>query len=705
MAILEKLRTRTGVLLAIIIGLALFAFVLSDFLDSGGSLFTRSKHEIAEIAGKSIPYTEYETQVNNLEKFQQIRTGQKGFDENIMERFRMAVWENMVQDLMLEKEYKKNGIDVSEDELKEMFIGEYPHQLVVEYFGDPQTGMLNRSGLVQFIQQIQEIDESDEKTYYTFVENEVYRSKKFEKYIGLLRKGLNATTLEARKRYADNSTTVDFDFIIRPFSVVSDSAVTFTSADIKKYYTAHKNNYKQKESRDIRYLFFEIIPSQEDYKEAENFIINNKEEFAKAENISQYVNLNSSSPFDEKNYRNGELPDTLNDIFFNSEIGTIIGPYFEDNSYKLAKLAAINYLPDSVRARHILLQANQNNVSRVYQTADSLKDLIIKGADFASFARTYSSDKASAIEGGDLKWFKEEQMVKPFSDSCFFGKKGDIKVVPTQFGIHIIEITDQSKPLKRVQVGILEKKVLPSDATDQVYYSKANEFAGVNNTYEKFNKAVEDQKLTVYVRPVTGLQPLDREITGLESPRLLVKWAYEADEKDVSSQVFKLGNKYVIGVVDKVNEEGFASVENVKAEIEHEVRKEKKAEKISADINEKIASGKTLEDLAVELNLPLKTAVGIRVTNPSLPEVGSEPVIAASALQLEKNIVSKPLTGNNGVFVIVVTQVNNAGEAAQEMLDREKFYLDRNYAARINYTAYEALKNISQIKDNRRDFY
>ena len=131
----------------------------------------------------------------------------------------------------------------------------------------------------------------------------------------------------------------------------------------------------------------------------------------------------------------------------------------------------------------------------VYQTADSLKDLIVKGADFAELARTYSSDKASAIEGGDLKWFKEGDMVQPFSDSCFFGKKGDVKVVPTQFGIHVIEITDQSRPSKRVQVGILARKVVASDATDQVYYSKANEFAGVNNTYEKFNKAVEEQKL------------------------------------------------------------------------------------------------------------------------------------------------------------------------------------------------------------------
>jgi len=705
MAILEKLRMRAGVLLAVIIGLALFAFVLSDFLDSGGSLFTQSKHEIAEIAGRSIPYTEFETQVQKFEKFQQIRTGQTSFDDNIMNRIRMAVWENMVQDIVLEKEYKKTGIEVSEDELKEMFIGENPHPLVVQYFGDPQTNVLNRAGLVQFIQQIQEIEESDEKTYYTFVENEVYRNKRYEKYIGLLRQGINATKLEARKRYADNSTTIDFDFVVKPFSALSDSAVAVTSADLKKYYTAHKNNYKQSESRDIRYLVFEIIPSPEDYKEAENFIINYKDEFARAENTAQYVNLNSSSPFDEKNYRDGELPDTLNDIMFKSPIGTMVGPYFEDNAFKLAKLAAIHYLPDSVRARHILLQANQNNAAGVFQTADSLKDLIINGADFASLARNYSSDQASAVEGGDLKWFKEEDMIKPFSDSCFFGKKGDVKIVPSQFGIHVVQITDQARTSKRVQVGILERKVLASDATDQQYYDKANQFAGVNSTYEKFNKAIEDQMLSVYVQEAKGLQPLDREITGLEYPRPLIKWAYEADEHDISQQIFKLGNKYVIGVLDKIHEEGFASIESLKEELEHEVRKEKKAEKIAGEMSAKMTQGQTLENLAAELNLPLKTAVGIRISYPSLPEVGSEPSIAASALQLEKNVVSKPLTGNNGVFIIVVNNINTAVEATQETLDRERSYLDRNYAARANYSGYEALKKTSRIKDNRREFY
>ncbi len=705
MAILEKLRVRAGLLLAIIIGLALFAFVLSDFLDSGGTLFSSSKHEIAEIAGRSIPYNDFEEQVKKLEKFQQIRTGQMSFDENITDRFRNAIWENMVQDIILEKEFKKTGIDVSIDELKELFIGENPHYLVMQYLGDPQTGTLNRQALAQFISSLQEVEESDEKTYYQFVENEVYRSRRFEKYLALLRKSLVATTLQAKRHFNEMNASVDFEFIVKPFTSISDSAISVSKSEMEKYYTAHKNKYKQEESRDLRYLFFEVIPSQEDYKEAEEYIVKSKEEFTRAEDTKQYVNLNSTAPFDDKFYSFGELPDTMNDIMFKSELGTVVGPYFEDNAYKLAKLAEIKYLPDSVRARHILLQATQNNAAQIWKLADSLKEIISKGADFAELAQKYSADKGSVSEGGDLKWFQAGDMVKPFSDSCFFAKKGDIKIVPTQYGLHVVQITDQSKPVKKVQVGILERKVVPSNTTDQIYYSKAYEFAGINNTYEKFNKAIEQQNLTIYVRQAKGIKPLDREIPGLESPRQLIKWAYKADEKEISSQVFKFGDKYVIGVLDKIHEEGYIPLSELKEEIEHEVRKEKKAEKITAEINSKLSQGITLEQLADKLNLQVNTAPGIRLSYPSLPEIGSEPVIVASAFQMEKNVVSKPLTGNSGVFVLVVTNLNTPGDAAPEMLDREKMYINRNYAARVNYTAYEALKKMVRIKDNRREFY
>ncbi len=206
MAVLEKLRTRAGLLLAIVIGLSLLAFVLGDFLNSGGSLFTRSKFEIAEISGKSIAYTDYETKVKELEEIQKMQSGQESLDEQTMDQIRNVTWDNMIQDKLMEKQYDRLGLDVSNDELKDMIAGENPHPAIAQLFTDPQTGIFNRQAFNSFMQRIQnETEESKEKTFYLYIENEIYRQRKYQKYLNLLRKGLYATSLETAKQQDEAS--------------------------------------------------------------------------------------------------------------------------------------------------------------------------------------------------------------------------------------------------------------------------------------------------------------------------------------------------------------------------------------------------------------------------------------------------------------------------------------------------------------------
>src|SRR4030042_6389573 len=225
MAILEKLRVKAGLLLAIVIGLSLAAFILSDFLDSGGSLFTRSKYEIAEISGKSVPYTEYDNLVKKLEKIQQLQTGQTSVDENTMDQIRNVTWDNMIQDMLLEKQYAKVGVTVSADELTDLVMGENPHPYIAQLFTDQQTGILNRQSLNAFMQRVNSDEVSDEKEYYLFIENEIIRQRKNSKYLNLIRKGLYATSFEAARQQDESSRSVDLDYIIQNFNTISDSAV------------------------------------------------------------------------------------------------------------------------------------------------------------------------------------------------------------------------------------------------------------------------------------------------------------------------------------------------------------------------------------------------------------------------------------------------------------------------------------------------
>ena len=234
MAVLEKLRVRAGLLLAVVIGLSLLAFVLSDFLDSGGSLFTRSKYEIAEVSGKSVPYTDYEAKVGELENIQKIQTGQSGLDEETMDQIRSATWENMIQDMIMEKQYDKLGVSVSDEELKELIAGDNPHPAIAQLFTDPQTGIFNRPAFSAFMQRIQnETEDTPEKTYYLFLENEIFRQRKYTKYLNLVRKGLYGTSLEASRQQLETSRSEDVDYVVQNFSSISDSAVQVADADLK----------------------------------------------------------------------------------------------------------------------------------------------------------------------------------------------------------------------------------------------------------------------------------------------------------------------------------------------------------------------------------------------------------------------------------------------------------------------------------------
>jgi peptidyl-prolyl cis-trans isomerase D len=275
-------------------------------------------------------------------------------------------------------------------------------------------------------------------------------------------------------------------------------------------------------------------------------------------------------------------------------------------------------------------------------------------------------------------------------------------MVTTQFGIHIVEILDQSRKVKKVQIGSVVRIVEPSETTDRYYYSKAGEFAGLNNTYDKFNKAVEKQNLIL--RFANNLDPLEKNIEGLESPRALVKWAYAHDEHVVSG-VFKFGNKYVIAAIDKVREEGYAPVEDVQAEIEIEVKKEKKAQYIIENMRTKLTGISSLEELASDLNTKVQTATNIRFTSNSLAGAGIEPNVISAALSMDINVISDPIIGNNGVYVITLTNIDEQAEPDNEEINREKQFIERNYTARVYYSAYEILKGQAKIQDHRTKFF
>jgi peptidyl-prolyl cis-trans isomerase D len=699
MATLQSIRNRAGILIALIIGLAIFSFVIQDFLGSGQKLRARSKNIIAEIDGQSIDYQEYLQRVDKLSEYYRIRMGETSIDENTMETIREQTWQDIVKEYSTKKEYRELGVAVSTDEFMDMVQGRNPHPIIQSIFTDPQTGMLNRSFLVQFLRTMNEDPSGQQKTIWLYLENEIMKDRIFSKYNNLVSKGLNVTGLEAETTLHESARKVDFSYIVKRYNALNDSLVNLKNSDFQEYYQNHQNEFEQEASLDLEYVVFDVIPTQEDDQAIFESLINLGSDFRNAEDAIALVNLESDIPFDDKNYKNGEISDTINDFMFKARIGDVYGPYMEDESYRMARLVEINYLPDSVRARHILIQPSQSmSKDAASKLADSLKTALDNGSNFTVLAMQFSAD-ASNTKGGDLGWFTEGTMVKPFNDACFKGKIGEIQLVETRFGYHIIEVLERGPEVKKVKVAFLSKKIIPSSGTYQTIYAQAIGFSGKNNTFEKFNAAITEQGLTK--RYADQVQEFQRTITGLESPRELIRWGFNSNIHDVS-QVFEFGNKFVVAMVAEKRKAGIAPLDQVKPEIELELKKNKKADIMMEEMRAANISGASFEDIAKTLNLPVLEAQQVSFTSVSIPAAGIEPDVIAAASILKENDISEPLKGNNGVYLIRINKITDS-EIGSTAAEKSRLSMMRQSQA--NYEAYDALQKASNIKDNRARFF
>ncbi len=702
MATLEKIRNRAGLLVAIVIGLALLAFILGDFLNTGGMPMQGDQFEVAEINGESIHFREYDQKVQKLEKISNMYSQQQSMDEESLKRVRQQAWDQLTRERVLAELYEELGISVNADEVFDMVQGDNIHPFVRQLFADPETGRVNQAAIIQFLRNMDQDPSGRQKEYWLFMEQEMIRERKFTKYNNLISKGLYVPEKLAEQQARENARKVNFSFVMQRFTEIDDSLVEVSRRDIKNYYNGHKENFKQEEGRDVEYVAFRVTPSKADDQAAERWINEIAPEFEEVQDNKDFVNLNSDVPYQDKYLKEEEVPETIREFIWNAEPGDMYGPYYENKSYKLAKLDKIDYRPDSVRARHILIEAGQNaqSAKQAVATADSLMEELKAGANFAQLARQYSADQASAAEGGDLGWFQTGQMVKPFNDTAFEAAVNELKKVQSQYGVHIMQVLERGKEVKKVKIAVLERIVTPSTETFQDYYTQASEFAGKHRNYDDFIEAIEEEGLTK--RVANNLKRSDRSIAGFEeSPMELVRWAYGGDKNDVSG-VMEIGDNYVVAALADVREEGYAEIERVKEDIITEVKKEKKAGKLKEKINEVLTNATDINQLAAELGTEVKTATNISFNSFSVPGAGIEPKLVAAATSLPENKVSKPIAGNNGVYVLEVTGIQKAGEIAVES---QQMTLQRRYQSRARYEAYETIKELANIKDYRYKFY
>jgi peptidyl-prolyl cis-trans isomerase D len=708
MALIGDIRKHSG-LLTIVIGVALGLFVLGDFLSNKGPKGGRGNNIIAEINGEKILATDFNQRVEDNMEAQKLNTGKENLTSDEQFQIRQQTWDQVVNETLLLEEVSKLGLTVSTEELDDQIRGKNPHSYIVQSFRDPQTGQFDPATVVNFLQNLDKVD-PQMKQRYLLIEKAIKEDRLSTKYRNLIAKGFYVPKAFAKRDYEARNTRIKARYYGAPYTSIADSLVKVTDADFEKFYAENKHKYQQEASRDIEYVTFEVLPSNEDREKINREVQGIYTEFVNAENVVSFVNSTSDERYDSTWMKKGKLPYQIDSVMFNSAIGATYGPYVENNMFQMARLVDVQTRPDSLKASHILISYKGTNVNpdtkltkeQAKAKADSVFKLVKSTpAKFDELAGTINDDKTAAKSKGDLKWFADGAMVPAFNTAVLNGKIGDIIQVETQFGFHIIKITGKTAPVKKVRVAIVKRLIEPSSKTMQDVYTQASQFTAEAKDMEGFNKLIDEKKLTKRLAERIG--PDQNSLPGLTEARQIVIWAFNKDtEKGSISQVFDLEGRYLIAVLKEIREKGVPTLEQLKEFIEPMVKRDKKSETLIAEVNKTIKSIADIDKGYISLGMKADTNE-ITFANSNLPGYGKEDDVIGTLFTMKAGQMSKPVKGNQAVFILVAEQVTPA--PPKDDLTPEKRMLTNAFRTRAQREPSEALKRKADIEDNRLMFF
>ena len=665
MASLQRIRNH-GALLIAIVGLAMLAFILGDFLNSGSSFFNRSRENVGVIEGQKIHYTEYEAAKEQLTEVYKIESGRSDFDEDMHAQIRNQVWNMFVMDYTMRAQAKKIGMDITADELTELCVGENVHQILRgrrAFYGE--DGQYSREIVKNLIAAINEGSEDGEqnanlqqaKTYWMYWEKAVRMSYMQEKYTSLLQHLLKANSLDAEYAFDARQKGVSAEYVMQPYFSVADSLVKVSDRDIKKLYAQHKEQYKQTPNRAIKYIAFDIVPSEDDFKAAETLMNNLKEEFQSAEDVSLVVNTNSDIMYDGRDYSEETVPAQFKEFAFakGAKAGDCTEILFENNTYAMARIMQAGYsLPDSVELKAI-------------------------------------------VEGGEdqeLGWFKAADLPKNIAEPALAGKRGEKFTVAQGMGEQTYEIMEIGKPTPKVKLAILAREVTPSSKTYSIIYNNAKQFIVNNNNAEALEAAAQEAGMTVV--PQFNLTATTDKVGQLAASRPIVRWAFEAKEDQVSD-VFECGQQFIVAALTEVNDGDYRPLEAVRAELTYEATNNAKA----AYIKKELKGVESLEAAAQIMGQKVQSVERVSLADSRFGNAGMEPAVIGAAIAQGENTLSEPIQGNMGVFVVKTGAANNAEGTFNA--ESEKAQLSSRFAY-LPYQAIQLLEDEAEITDNRANF-
>ncbi|WP_353779014.1 peptidylprolyl isomerase [Winogradskyella sp. 3972H.M.0a.05] len=718
MAVLNKIRQRSLVLI-LVIAMALFAFVLADLFRNTDAFSGNSQDVVGTVNGTDIKRDQFALRVENFQR----RLGPNSSSLQAVN----SIWNQEVETAIMNGEFEELGLSVEQDQMRELLktnFASYP-----EF--QNEAGVFDENRLNEFIANLQEIKPNRaplgnfQINYDEWVNNEQSIASRGLRtsYYNMVKAGVSATINEAEAEYESESKTVDLSFVYVPYTTINDSLVEVTKSDFTNFIKNNEDEYKVEESREIAFVEFNEIASEQDEQDIQAGILNalktrveSTEQdgvvytdtivgMLEATDIADYINLNSDIKFVDNYVNKSQVPAAVSDSIFNLEVDEYYGPYKEGEFYKLTKVIESKQLPDSVKVRHILIshigvQNPSPDVTRTVAEAEKLADSVLNvvksdRSKFADLAKELSSDPGSKDKGGEYDFHPKGTMVKPFNDFEFENNVGDMDVVQTNFGFHVIEILDQKNKSRALKLATLAKKIEPSTATEDKVFNDVQKFELALQNGD-FQELAKERELTV--RPVT-VKELEENIPGLGNQRQIVRWAFEDESKVGDYKRFSIpGKGFVVVQLVKENKEGLMNPESASPVILNKIRNEKKAKLIRDKI-----TASTIEEVSKNQGQPKRTAAALNMKNPTLAGAGKEPLVVGAAFGLEEGETSKLIDGEKGVYLVQVTKANDYTK-----LDNYSAIVKRLTTARANGAqskVLNALKDAADIEDNRATFY
>ena len=691
MAVLEKISVKFGLLISIIIALALLSFIIDPSTLESALNSMSSKYDVGQIAGKRVSYADFQADVDRYTTINELLSGSVR-DEEAQKQIRNAAWQELLDKHMFVKNAQNAGLTVGEDEMLALMSGDYVSPAIAQnpVFMD-ETGAFSADRLKAFIQSVDSDESGQLRTYWNYIQNMVHNQQYYAKYGALFTAGGQDNALQLAKALEEGNTTADVDYLMVFYPMTEDSTVTVSSDEIRAYYNAHKAFFKQNANRDIEYVVYEVVPSDADVAAASEAITEAYDEFSTTDNMRAFLLKNSDRPLDNYWYKAGELR-TINaelddQIFGGAAVTQIVS---ENNTFYAARVMDSKMLPDSAFVKHILLQ--DENAAHI---ADSLVTVLKKGGNLANLAATYSVDQGSIADGelGSIGWMTQNYMIPGF-EGIFEAKVGEPFVLNTQYGTHVVVVSDKTKPVAKKQVAIFEKAAIASKETFNNYYAQANTFATLaGGTYEGYKKALDSTKVYSYPANITEATS---SYGAIDNAKEVTRWAFDAKVGKASNIITVDNNYFFVVAVKDAGKEGYAPINKVASQIKDMLYFNKMQEQKRQEMADRIAGVQSLEDAAEKLGTTVEHREALSLGSSSV-----EPALLGAIAAAKEGELYGPVAGQMGTYLVRV----NSKELGSFYTEDDAKALASQKAQYLTQMIVSVMQDYDNVKDNRERFF